>query len=342
MTREQIQQRIADLEGQQQLLVLTKLSAGNKECQDVLEASRANVTKKDQNMQETLNTSVTELASSHCSCISAGYKKPGVSKEEIPECQNYKTKLADALKNADDRGMTAAEVKELDSLLGDDNTKSIDAALARINVELTELNADLATAPVKEPDVVDATGEPFDPTDRWFGFAYDYEQTNTSQTTGSFASTYSSASSSYQQSNSYSWWGRRRSSYSDSYSSSYSSSLSQSFSEMTNSKKISVKGKLLRVTCQRPWFRPSLFRNNRYKIVSFHHIRRYILHIIVQRKFWSYRKLHSKAITFENTTQIDTDLSRYILQCILHCSKCYFRIVYVILCFYLTKGRRPL
>ena len=276
MTREQIQQRIADLEGQQQLLVLTKLSAGNKECRDVLEASRANVTKTDKNMQETLNTSVTALAASHCSCISAGYKSPGVSKEKIKECQDYKTKLAEALKNADDRGMTAAEVKELDSLLGDDNTKSIDAALARINVELTELNADLATAPVKEPDVVDATGEPFDPTDRWFGFAYDYDQENKSQASDYYASTYSSVSSSYRRSNSYSWWWRRRSSYSGSYSSTYSSSLSQSFSEMTNSKKISVKGKLLRVTCQRPWFRPSLFRNKRYKIVSFHHIDTYL------------------------------------------------------------------
>lgn len=318
MTREQIQQRIADLEGQQQLLVLTKLSAGNKECRNVLEASRANVTKTDKNMQETLNTSVTALASSHCSCISAGFKSPGVSKENIKECQDYKTKLAEALKNADDRGMTAAEVKELDSLLGDDNTEGIDAALARINVELTELNADLATAPVKEPDVVDATGEPFDPTDRWFGFAYDYDQTNTSRTTDSdvsYNSTYSSASSSYRRSNSYSWWWRRRysSSYSGSRSSSYSSSLSQSFSEMTNSKKISVKGKLLRVTCQRPWFRPSLFRNKRYKIVSFHHIKIYLHYALLPNITFTHTtyKIYSKPKTFESATQIDTDITRH-------------------------------
>ena len=40
------------------LLLLTNLSAGNKECRGLLEASSANVTKIDNNMQGTLNTSV--------------------------------------------------------------------------------------------------------------------------------------------------------------------------------------------------------------------------------------------------------------------------------------------
>lgn len=280
MTREQIQQRIGDLEGQQQLLVLSKLSAGNPTCKDELESSRSNLTKKDGNLQEALNSSVSELATSHCRCVSAGYRNPKVNKNEIKECQEYKMKLSKALENANERGVSAAEVKELNSLLGDDNAKGIDAVIDRINVELKDLQAALATAPDKQPDVLDVTGEPFDPTDRWFGFAYEYDASKTTSESSSYAATYSSASSSYSRSNSYSWWGRRRSSSSSSYRSQSSSSLSQSFSEMTNSKFISVKGKLLRVTCQRPWFRPSLFRNKRYKIVSYNALCMILLHFL--------------------------------------------------------------
>lgn len=280
MTREQIQQRIGDLEGQQQLLVLSKSSARNPTCKAELESSRSNLTTTDENLEEALNSSVSDLATSHCRCVSAGYRKPTVNKNEIKECQEYKMKLSKALENANERGVSAAEVKELNSLLGDNNTKGIDDVLGRIKIELTDLRAALDTAPDKQPDVLDATGEPFDPTDRWFGFAYEYHASTNTSGSSSYDATYSSASSSYSQSNSYSWWGKRRQSSSSSYRSERSSSLSQSFSEMTNSNFISVKGKLLRVTCQRPWFRPSLFRNNRYKIVSYIALCMILLHFM--------------------------------------------------------------
>ena len=269
MTREQLQQRIGDLEGQLQLLTLSRISAGNPTCQDVLNTALANMTQKDSTAENVLNTSVSDLASSRCRCVAAGYNSPGVEKKDIKECKQYEMKLKTALDNAHDRGVSATEVRELNSLLGNDNTAAIDSTIARINTELTELNADLATAPDKQSDVLDATGEPFDPTDRWFSFAYEYDKSEKKTTTSAYDSTYSSVSSSYRRSNSYSWWWRRGSSSSSSYSSSRSSSLSRSFETMTNSQRIRVKGKLLRVTCQRPWFRPSLFRNKRYKIVSF-------------------------------------------------------------------------
>ena len=61
----------------------------------------------------------------------------------------------------------------------------------------------------------------------------------------------------------------------------------KNFSMQMNSAKIVVNGELLRVTIQRPWFRPSLFRSDQYSIVSnFVLVKHSILHpciIIVHR-----------------------------------------------------------
>ena len=53
-------------------------------------------------------------------------------------------------------------------------------------------------------------------------------------------------------------------------SASYSNSKSeQEFISKMNSASVVVKGELLRVTIQRPWFRPSLFRSDHYQMVNY-------------------------------------------------------------------------
>ena len=69
------------------------------------------------------------------------------------------------------------------------------------------------------------------------------------------------SSSSSSSSSGFSWW------WGSSYSTSSSSAANQYFRKQMNSAKIGVKGELLRVTIQRPWFRPSLFKSNQYHMV---------------------------------------------------------------------------
>ena len=89
----------------------------------------------------------------------------------------------------------------------------------------------------------------------WMQFEFDSSKSST-QTDTSYS--YSSHSSSANVR--YAWL---------SVSASYSTSKAeQDYRNQMNSAKVAVKGELLRVTIQRPWFRPSIFRSDQFTMVS--------------------------------------------------------------------------
>ena len=146
-------------------------------------------------------------------------------------------------------------VKDLGFQVNDiDSTKeSINGIIQDINEEISELNQDLRRAGAKYPSLARHAADSQDQLDsRWLQFNFNsqrYEYSSTARTRH-----YSvAASTGY----SGGFW---------SVSASYSRSKSESsFQSSMNRAEVKVKGELLRVTVNRPWFRPSLFKSNHFQ-----------------------------------------------------------------------------
>ena len=274
MTREQIQKRIGDLESQRLLLLQSKIQGDA--CSSSLGGSLDSANNTDANLTMALAALVAESNDLKCQCVSQSLNDPDTPKANITACADYESKLAEVIAIGSAKGASLSELRKLQSLIGGDDDAVVDQVLDRLNSELNELSVQLPFAPGNTDDIPGSLGQTVDPNEKWFSFEYNSKQANTqvSSDTASFYSTYSASSRSYSASASYSWWGSRRrsNSYSSSYSysRSYAGSTSNTYQRLTESEVV-VKGKLLRVTVQRPWFRPDLFKNQRLTIVSSQH-----------------------------------------------------------------------
>ena len=261
MSRDQVQQKIADLEAQR-LMIAESISDTSTCSLSEIELS-ANET--DTNITTALIALVRESNSLKCDCVKAAHNDPNTPKANISECERYEESLINVQRAAQDKGVSLSEVMKLQSTV---NNTTVQQVLDRIDSELNELRTQLPFAPGNTPDIAGFAGSTVNPNDKWLTFSYNSKQ---SQQQSNFVdATYSRSTSSYRRSSSYSWWWwYRRGSSSSSYSSTYSrETRSNSFRRMTESE-ITVKGRLLRVAIQRPWFRPELFNNDRFSIVSY-------------------------------------------------------------------------
>lgn len=268
MTREQLLQRIKDLEAQIIILVQTKTASGGAKCKVILAGAISGATEKDTAMTASIKSKVLNATAEKCHCLQQAYDKPETQRSSLSHCRSYEKSVAAVLAAATDQGLAATDLGELQSITNGADSKVIDNILATLNTEIENLQGQLALAPVSDGDLSSFSGTPYDPNDKWLQFDYNSDTSSESSTSSSYQATYSSYARSSKQSRSYGWWWRRNyASSSSTRSSSSSHSGSHAFQRLTQSK-IRVKGKLLRVVIQRPWFRPEIFKNSRFKVVS--------------------------------------------------------------------------
>ena len=266
MSRDQLEQKIADLEAQK--VMITESISDTSACS--LSEIELSANKTDTNVTTALIALVRESNSLKCDCVKAAHNDPSTPKANISECEKYEESLINVQRAARDKGVSLSEVMKLQSIVNTGNNTTVQQVLDRVDSELNELRTQLPFAPGNTPDIAGFAGAPVDPNDKWLTFSYNSKQSQQQSQSNFVDATYSRSTSSYRRSSSYSWWWwySYRGSSSSSYSSTYSrETRSNSFRRMTESE-ITVKGRLLRVAIQRPWFRPELFKNDRFSIVS--------------------------------------------------------------------------
>ena len=200
-----------------------------------------------------ITTNVSEIMSLRCQCASKSYR--GI---ENNDCSNYLTKSTEILDDIQSHGATFQLHAALDALKTG-NTAVMNDIVASINTEITKLERRLASTGAGLPGVVTrAAGESAaagSPPSAWLSFSYD--STESSQ--------YSRSTQSYTSSRvttrvSIGW-------FSASSTVARSKRTADSYMTMSQSN-VRVYGEVLRVNIRFPWFRPELFRSNRFFTVS--------------------------------------------------------------------------
>ena len=270
MTRDQLQQRIADLEAQRLLIIMQRNFRPSETCDSTLNIALEAAMQARNDSEASINAMFEELKKDRCTCLATSLANSSIPKSEIPECQHYNEMLTTLEGQAREQGSASGTVDTINSLM-DPTTDldSFDQILQMIADEITDLQGKLAFAPKPPPDGAnaDVDAEPFDPNDKWLSFSYSSASDSTEET----YSTYQSYTASYSTSSAGNWWASQGSAGSSSTSTTTSTSSSDSGSSVMNSvsnSNIVVKGKLLKVNIQRPWFRPDLFSNARLGLVS--------------------------------------------------------------------------
>jgi hypothetical protein len=267
MSRDQLQNKIGDLEAQQ---LMIQQSIASASCS--LGDSETAANSSDSNITNALIALVEETNTLKCECVKETYESPDKARSELEHCMEYEEKLLEVQNAAEEKGISLSQVLKLQSIANSNDTANAQEVLDRIEAELTELRTQLPFAPGSTPDIAGFADVPVDPNDKWLTFSYNSKQSQQNSQTSNSEATYSSYSQSYRQSHSYGWWWwwsyrYGGSSSSSTRSTSSSSSSSRSFKSITESE-ITVKGRVLRVTVQRPWFKPELFKNKRFTIVN--------------------------------------------------------------------------
>ena len=253
LTRDEILARIGEYESKKRVLVALR---------DATSLSNS-LTTDYNNLEQNLNSSndkltdfATKVETKRQECLSGRIRaKAGGSSDEITACTEYESMLENSTDLIFGNSELYACVKDLGFQVNDvDSTKeSINGIIQDINEEISELNQDLRRAGAKYPSLARHAADSQDQLDsRWLRFnfnsqRYEYSSRASSRYYSVAASTRASG-----------WFWSVRASYSRSRSES-------SFQSSMNRAGVKVKGELLRVTVNRPWFRPSLFKSNHFQ-----------------------------------------------------------------------------
>ena len=263
-SRDEILVKIGELEAQKRVMLALQAAKPSKRLIEKFRELDQSLATLNSNLSDFANT--TENLRQQC-LISRIQAKVNKTNGDTSECEKY----AEATGNAEDSVGSNTElfacVKDLDFQVNsfDKKQKALNETVTLINNQIAVLEERLALKGVKMSHLAREALHVADTQDQldsnWLSF--------------SFSSSHKAVETS--QSN-------RQSSYSVSVdvssrmygvSSSYSSSKSESsFSNRMNSADTLVEGQLLRVSIQRPWFRPSLFKSHQYEIrVCLLHVR---------------------------------------------------------------------
>ena len=196
-------------------------------------------------------------------CLSSRIReKASNSTSQTPtaECQAYISATSGASEEL--IGLSALDqcVRDLDFQINTTGLthEAIDASIASIDEEIDALKVRLLLASPKYPRLAQQAASTQDQLDsRWLRFHFNSSSTQR-ETNSAYRSSYSRIAV---RAKARSFWGSASASYSRS-----SSRSESSFSRQINSAGAVVEGELLRVSIQRPWFRPSLFKSTQFQM----------------------------------------------------------------------------
>ena len=208
-------------------------------------------------MESSFNTSrdmvssgANSLMGQRCECIIERYTGGADS-----ECSDLDSSSDSSTANLED---ASAKFQVLSALRAarDGDEDAINELIADVQGQLDSITAELRGRGYGVPDAALSAGFSItEPPEAWLSFSF------STATASTVRSSYRSSYSATDRVRSFGWVQR-------SSTTSISSSVSSAYSAISNSA-FSVSGEILRVTVKYPWFRASLFRSTKLKLVSF-------------------------------------------------------------------------
>ena len=259
-SRDEILVKIGELEARKKILLALQTEEPSAELRKEFSALEASLDLSNEKLSKFAND--TEELRQKC-LISRIRAKNANGTIETEECKRYAEASGKALATVSDNMELYANVHDIDYQVNSYKLarQALNESAVEINEEIKILKQRLAKTDIKFSHLArDAqhaadTQEQLD--SKWLSFSFDSKK-DTSSSFSTSSHRHSRVAASYSAN---SWW------WSSSASVSHSrSSYESSFSSTMNSAQTLVSGQLLRVTVQRPWFRPSLFKSKQFQI----------------------------------------------------------------------------
>ena len=258
-SRDEILVKMGELEAQKKVLIALQAGEPSEELKSEY--------RKLKNILATSNTALNNLATNtenyRQRCLISRIKAKANESFDVTECDRYANSSSSAYESVESSTELFACVRDLDFQVNafEQSREALNQTAQAIEQQIEALQQRLSTTDVKFSHLAREAQHAADSQDildsQWLSFQFDSKRYKSSSSTSYSRTTSHFAASA-------------RGSYGlFSFSASYSSSRSRSdysFQAAMNSAETVVGGELLRVTVQRPWFRPSLFKSNQFQI----------------------------------------------------------------------------
>ena len=265
-SRDEILVQIGELEAQKRVLIALQAQAPSQKL--VMEFQALQVSLENSNGELSDFASDTEILRQKC-LISRIQAKAGNTSVNTKHCEDYAEKTGNAGDTVGANSELFACVRDLDLQVNGFELarEALNVTANAIEVQIQNLQARLAEKDVKFSHLARAAQHAADTQDqldsKWLTFSFDSTRQTSSSYTDYAAKSYRVAVSGSV--GGFFWRARASSSFSR-------SSAESSFEAAMNTASTLVSGELLRVTVQRPWFRPSIFKSKQFQIRVNHYI----------------------------------------------------------------------
>ena len=252
LSGDQIRLQIGRLKAKKVMLLALKSAAGTIDpaAQKALDDAKASTNTADKTLDETAR----KAEKNRQTCLA---KRGCQMSGGAVECGDFTNSSSDAFSTIDLNSQIYSCVESLSSQLNATLQQAyIDQIIANIDSSIEDYKKSLSTSGVPLSQLAQHSADSKEQLDsQWLQFEFDSSKSSQQTDTSYSYSSYSASASAR------GWFWSASASYS-------SSQAQQDFRTQMNSAKVGIKGELLRVTIQRPWFRPSLFRSAQYQMVS--------------------------------------------------------------------------
>ena len=258
-SRDEILVQIGELEAQKKVLVALQSGRPSQELVDEFQKLKTSLLKS--------NTELTRFASTtetnRQNCLISRIKAKANGTFDNAACQIYADSAAGASETVNSNTELFACVSDLDFQINsfEESREALNRTVQLLEDQIASLQDRLATTDVKFSHLARDAQHAADSQDqldsKWLSFSFD-SKSDKSESSTSYSQSSSRLSVGFSG-------GGGLWSVSGSYSRTKSNS-EYSFEASMNSAEVLVSGQLLRVTVQRPWFRPSLFKNSQFQL----------------------------------------------------------------------------
>jgi hypothetical protein len=258
-SRDEILVKVGELEAQKRVLIALQAGEPSKELVNEFKALKASLSQSNTELAQFANTTETLRQK----CLISRIRAKATNSSNNEDCSKYAEQSSSASDEVDSNTELFACVQDLDFQINSFNRsrEALNQTAVEIENQIEALKDRLARADVKFSHLARDAQHAADTQDqldsKWLSFSFNSKtyqrssESTSSQTSSRIAASFGASGG---------FW-----SAGASYSRSKSRSESQ-FQASMNSAETVVSGELLRVTIQRPWFRPSLFKSTQFQI----------------------------------------------------------------------------